>query len=135
VGGVALTALHEIDVDHLAGHALEVERDADAERGERAPEGEEFHRRAPSYFAAPTCALRPAASMPATAQISSLSPVSPEMPTAPITAPPSRISTPPGDGTARPPLAPIKALTKAGALAARSASSRVPKPMPSAPHA
>src|SRR4029453_6274268 len=45
-----------------------------------------------------------ATALPATAQASSLSETSPEMPTAPMTAPPapSRISTPPGAGTTRP---------------------------------
>ena len=49
---------------------------------------------------APVSAIRPAASMPATAQISSLSEVSPEMPTAPSSRPSwERISTPPATGT------------------------------------
>lgn len=52
--------------------------------------------------AQPAFALRPAASMPAMAQISSLSEVSPETPTAPSKVVPSMISTPPGTGTMRP---------------------------------
>ncbi len=47
---------------------------------------------------APVSGTRPAASIPATAQISSLSEVSPEIPTAPSSRPSrERISTPPGD--------------------------------------
>ncbi len=49
---------------------------------------------------APVSATSPAASIPATAQISSLSEVSPEMPTAPSNRPSlPRIRTPPGTGT------------------------------------
>ena len=52
---------------------------------------------------APGRAASPIAAMPASAQASSWSPMSPEIPTAPTTAPsPSRMITPPGDGTARP---------------------------------
>src|SRR3954451_3437663 len=50
----------------------------------------------------PAFGLRPAASMPATAQTSSLSEVSPLTPTAPSRTAPSWISTPPGTGTMRP---------------------------------
>jgi len=50
----------------------------------------------------PGFAFSPAASMPAIAQISSLSEVSPETPTAPSSAPPSWIKTPPGTGIRRP---------------------------------
>src|SRR5262249_2162633 len=43
-GILALLALHEIDVDHLVWHnALEVERDANSERRQRAPERKQFH--------------------------------------------------------------------------------------------
>ena len=74
--------------------------------------------------------------MPAIAQASSLSEVSPEMPTAPMTSPPaSRISTPPGLVTMRPPLAAASMVKNCGVLAARAASVREPKPMPSAPQA
>ncbi len=47
---------------------------------------------------APVWAWRPAASIPASAAVSSLSEVSPEMPTAPTRAPSRLISTPPGTG-------------------------------------
>ncbi len=50
----------------------------------------------------PAFAFSPAASMPATAQVSSLSEVSPLTPTAPSRVAPSWISTPPGTGTSRP---------------------------------
>jgi hypothetical protein len=50
----------------------------------------------------PAFAFNPAASMPATAQISSLSEVSPLTPTAPSRTSPLWIKTPPGTGTIRP---------------------------------
>src|SRR6188508_2871768 len=84
----------------------------------------------------PAFAFSPAASIPATAQTSSLSEVSPEMPTAPSTLPDaSLISTPPGTGTRRPWETVASTPKNSGFLPARSASSREPKPMPSAPHA
>src|SRR6516164_8444858 len=74
--------------------------------------------------------------MPATAHSSSLSEVSPEMPQAPIRLPaPSRINTPPGLVTMRPPLAAASIVKNCGVLVARLASVREPKPMPSAPQA
>src|ERR1700722_17980080 len=74
--------------------------------------------------------------MPATAHISSLSEVSPEMPQAPTILPPaSLISTPPGLVTMRPPLAAASMVKNCGVFAARLASVREPKPMPSAPQA
>lgn len=77
---------------------------------------------------------KPTALIPAIAQSSSLSPVSPEMPTAPTTSwSAARMSAPPGDGIMCPCVAVEMAATKVGNLAARSASSRVPKPIPSAP--
>ena len=61
----------------------------------------------------PAFAFSPAASMPASAQISSLSEVSPLTPTAPSSAPlASCISTPPGTGTRRPCASVFTALTK-----------------------
>src|SRR6516165_4135515 len=70
------------------------------------------------------------------AHTSSLSDVSPEMPTAPMTSPPPfLISTPPGLLMMRPPLAAASMVKNCGVLAARTASVREPKPMPSAPHA
>jgi hypothetical protein len=63
----------------------------------------------------------PAASIPATAQSSSLSPTSPEMPTAPTTSSPGpRISTPPGDGTMRPFVTEASVATKVGNFVDRS---------------
>ena len=57
--------------------------------------------------------VRPAALMPAMAQVSSLSEVSPLMPTEPMMVPsPSRIRTPPATGTRRPPDAAARELTK-----------------------
>ena len=57
------------------------------------------------------------------------------MPTAPITSPSDRISTPLGTGTSRPPLTVDSAAMKVGLAWVRLNSSREPKPMPSAPHA
>src|SRR5664280_2023461 len=61
-GVLALLALHQIDVDHLVGRdALEIERDAHAERRQRAPERKEFHNRLPTFYARsnrPSCANR-----------------------------------------------------------------------------
>src|SRR5438105_3062796 len=58
------------------------------------------------------------------------------MPTAPMISPAwSRISTPPGTGTTRPPEATLSAWMKAGLAAARRANSRPPKPMPKEPQA
>ena len=80
--------------------------------------------------------MSPAASMPAIAQISSLSAVSPEIPTAPMMSPSaSRISTPAGLQIMRPPLAAASMVKNCGVAAARSASVREPRPMPSAPQA
>src|SRR5437016_1952288 len=74
--------------------------------------------------------------MPAMAQASSRSEVSPEMPTAPTISPAALlISTPPGLVTMRPPLAAASIVKNCGVLAARAASVREPKPMPSAPQA
>src|SRR5262245_23260182 len=78
--------------------------------------------------------------MPATAQASSLSDTSPEIPTAPMTAPPSpsRISTPPGAGTTRPSDMALSAAKNAcccGCSATRRAKVREPAPIPSAPQA
>src|SRR6202023_1385462 len=84
----------------------------------------------------PGSAFSPAASMPATAHISSLSEVSPEMPQAPTILPEaSLISTPPGLVTMRPWLAAASMVKNCGVFAARPASVREPKPMPSAPQA
>src|SRR6476469_5103395 len=70
------------------------------------------------------------------AQASSLSEVSPEMPTAPMMSPAGvLISTPPGLVTMRPSLAAASMVKNCGVLAARTASVRDPKPMPSAPQA
>src|SRR5262249_48207183 len=136
IPGFALLALHQVDVDHLLGRdALEVERDADAIRRQRSPEREKLHG-APHPLLPPGSALRRGAARPATAQASSLSEVSPEMPTAPMMSPlPSRMRTPPGLLTMRPPLAAASMVKNCGVLAARSASVREPKPMPRAPHA
>src|SRR5262249_49624497 len=72
----------------------------------------------------------------ATGEISCWSDVSPEMPHAPSRLPlPSRINTPPGLVTMRPPLAAASMVKNCGVFAARLASVRDPKPMPSAPQA
>ena len=60
----------------------------------------------------PTFAFSPVASMPATAQASSLSDVSPLTPTAPSNVGPFMISTPPGTGTRRPCASAFTAPTK-----------------------
>ena len=60
----------------------------------------------------PAFAFSPAASMPATAQASSLSLVSPLTPTAPSKLLPSWIKTPPGTGTSRPCASAFTALMK-----------------------
>ena len=60
----------------------------------------------------PAFAFSPAASMPATAQVSSLSDVSPLTPTAPSRPPSPWISTPPGTGTRRPCASAFTAPTK-----------------------
>ena len=52
-----------------------------------------------------------------------------------ISPAPSRIRTPPGTGTMRPPEAAIRACRKTGLAAARRANSRPPNPIPSTPHA
>ena len=78
----------------------------------------------------------PAATIPATAQASSLSRRPPRCrrrPRLPRARP--RSAAPPGDGTMRPWLTAPRAATNAGAFAARSVNSRVPMPSPSAPHA
>jgi class 3 adenylate cyclase len=57
-----------------------------------------------AYAGSPVSGTRPALVMPCTAQVSSFSEVSPLMPTAPTIAPAaSRMRTPPGTGTMRPP--------------------------------
>ena len=77
----------------------------------------------------PASAVKPAASMPAMAAVSSLSDVSPEMPTAPMTAPAlSRISTPPTTGSTRPPDTSEMPATRCGRSLAMASTRREPMP-------
>src|SRR5712692_5600590 len=102
--------LEQVDRFDLRVEALQIHRHAHAIARDRPPKRIDLHRTSSPtnlycyVLLPPGSALRPAASIPAMAQTSSLSEVSPEMPTAPRMSPPaSLISTPPGLGTIRPP--------------------------------